>query len=110
MTVGKDDGVHLPDVESQRLRADVGPRINQQRLPVVRLHVDRRTPALVARIRRTARLAIAADHRHAVRRPGTKKCDAQWTGWLRLDDALLALLGLDVAHAQFVEEVIEELR
>ncbi len=80
VTVREDDRVDAADIERQRLRADVGSSIDEQRQSIIGLDVDRRTPSFVVRIGRPTRPAVAADHRHAVRRSSTEKRDAQGSG------------------------------
>ena len=57
VAVREEDGVDAADAERQRLRAQVGSGIDQQRVPVVGLDEDRRAPAPIARIGRIDRSA-----------------------------------------------------
>ena len=66
VAVRKDDGVDAPHAESQRLRSNIRPGINQQRASIVGLDVHRGAPAFVTGIGRATGGAVAADHRHAV--------------------------------------------
>ena len=61
------------DAVRQRLLAQVGRRVDEDRACVGHVDVDRRPQPLVARIGRAAHGAGAADHRHAVRRAGAEK-------------------------------------
>ena len=80
VAVREDHRVHAPKTEPQRLRAQVRPRVHQDGLPVVGFDVDGRAGARVARIWRRAGRAVAADHRHAVRRAGAQEGDLH--GWM----------------------------
>ena len=124
---------------AQRLRAEVGGGVDQDRRARVEPHADRRAPALVARIGGQADVAAAADHRHALRRAGAEKRDCaraiqvglQATGYgcrhsaarrrrladgrsrtliLGRDDPRRVLAGVDEAQAQLVEDRLEQLR
>ena len=53
VAVREDDRVDAADTKCQRLRADVGACIDQQRQPIIGLDEDRGTPSFVARIGRT---------------------------------------------------------
>ena len=73
MRVREQNRVHTPDVESQRLRPQIRRRVHQHAHTVIHLEEDRRPAADVARIGGRAHLAIAADHRDAVRGPRAEK-------------------------------------
>ncbi len=75
-----DDRVDAPHVVAQRLRPEVRRRVHEHAEAVVEVDDDRRARSRVARIVRPADLAIAADHRDAVRRPGAEKQHTHETG------------------------------
>ena len=80
VAVREEDRVDARDAVRQRLlRADRWPcRPAPMRTPPsgrVDLEEDRRAGAAIARIGRPADGAVAADHRHAVRRAGAEKRD-----------------------------------
>ena len=59
MAVGEEDGVDAPDVVRQRLRAQIGPGVDQQPAVVVGGDEDRRPQPLVAGI---GRRQVAQSH------------------------------------------------
>ena len=75
VAVREEDRVHAADVVRQRLRAQVGPGVDQQLPAIVGRRSARTGAAAVARIGGPADGAVAADHRHAVRRAGAEKRD-----------------------------------
>ena len=94
MAVREEDRVDAPDVVRERLRAQIGRRVDEdvsnrvageRRLvgaSVGELDQDRGPRAAVAGIGRAADGAVAADRRHAVRRAGAEEGDrsATWNG------------------------------
>ena len=100
---------------AQRLRAQVRAGVDEDAVASARLDAGSTAAAGVSRgsVERQV-VALAADHRHAVRRAGAEKRDLSrdtLSGLAEsgLDDALLALLGLDEAHPQLVEQIVHEL-
>ena len=66
--------------EMERLLAQIGRGVDENRRAVRHVDDDRRAQAPVARVSRLARGAGAADHRHAVRRSGAEERDARRGG------------------------------
>ena len=60
------DGIEPPNIFAQRLCPKISAGIDNERA-LRRFNVDRRSQPLIARIGRTADVAIATDHRHALR-------------------------------------------
>jgi hypothetical protein len=79
MAVREQDGVDAAHAERERLRAQIRPRIHQQRVPGVGLDEHGRAPAAIARVGGAADAAVAADHRHAVGGAGSEEGDLQLT-------------------------------
>ena len=77
VAVGEENGVDAADPVRQRLLAQVGAGIDEQRRAVVGLDEDRGPEPAIARVGRPAGAAVAADHRHAARRSGAEKRDLQ---------------------------------
>ena len=73
MRVRDEERVHPANVVRERLRSQVGRRVHEHARVVVELDVRGRAEACVARIGRSADVAVAADHGHAVRRAGAEE-------------------------------------
>ena len=67
MRVGVKDRVQAPNVFPNRLLAEIGSGVNQDRMPAV-LNQDRWSSAVVSRIRGMTDGAVAANRGHAHRR------------------------------------------
>ena len=72
MRVRVQNRIDAIDTGTQRLRAKVGPCINQHHMTVVAQR-DRRPQTVVARVRRPADMAVTAQRWHAHRRAGTEE-------------------------------------
>ena len=75
MRMREEHRIDVGDAVRQRLLAEIGGRIDENLRPVRDVDVDRGTQPPVADVGRPARRAVAADHRHAVRRAGAEKGD-----------------------------------
>jgi hypothetical protein len=73
MRVREQDGVDAPKVVAQRLGTQVRRRIHQHTHPVVAVDAMDGTRAGVAGIGRPADVTVAANHWHAMGRPGAKE-------------------------------------
>ena len=93
---------------AQRLGAQVGWRCRRASRRRVERDEDRQAACGVARVGPTGRPRSAADHRHAVRRAGAEEHDAARQA-VRDDDAPFLLAGLDEAHPQLVEQLLDQL-
>ena len=103
-----DNGVDASDAVRERLHAQVRRRVDEHRRPAVGLNQDGRARSFVARIGRAAGAALAADHRHAVRRARAQhEHPGRWRS--RRDDSLFLALRLDEAEPQLVEDGVEQL-
>jgi hypothetical protein len=77
VVMGEEHGIHPVDAVRDQLYPQLRRRVDQQSSPVIRLH-DRPHPrALVARIRRPADGALAANLRHAETGAGSQKRELQ---------------------------------
>jgi hypothetical protein len=74
--VGEQHRVDPPDPVGERLLSQIGRGIDQDAGVVGNVEINRRPQTPVAGIARAAGAAVAADHRHAVRRPRAEKGDA----------------------------------
>ena len=64
--------VQIADIFAKRLGPKISPSIHHPRT-FRRLNIDRGAQPIIARIGRPADVAIAANHRHALRRAGAEK-------------------------------------
>ena len=114
VAVREEDRVDAADVVAQRLRAQVGPGVDQD----ARRRASRRrwTAAAACRADRSSGRSsqsqpiIGTPCDVPVPRNVMRIADGRHSTVSRLDDALLALLGLHEAHAQLVQQVVDELR
>jgi hypothetical protein len=72
----ENDRIHFANILAQRLCPEISPGIHNPRT-FRRLDIDRGAQPLVARIGRPAYIAIAANHRHTLRRAGAEECDLE---------------------------------
>jgi hypothetical protein len=68
----KNDRINTVNILAERLCSEIGPGVHHKRA-LGRFHIDRGAQPLIPRVRRAADFAIAANHRHALRRAGAKK-------------------------------------
>ncbi len=71
--VGEENRVQVADSRPKHLLAEIRSGIYQDG-PARKLHEDGTAQAIVPRVRRPAHLARTADDGHALRRPGSQKC------------------------------------
>ena len=71
--VGQEDGVKVTDICPEHLRTEIRTGIDQDGKAAV-LHQRGGPQALVARVRRAAHLAVAADNRHPLRGARSQEC------------------------------------
>ena len=82
VAVGVDDRVDAGHPVPERLCPQVRRRIHEHLHPVVERQQDRRTGPRVARIVGSAHRALAADHRHPVRRAAAEERDSHDQGMM----------------------------
>ena len=75
VAVGEQDRVHAIEIVGEGLSTEIRGRIDEHAHPVGQFEQDRRPAPAIARVRRAAGAAAAADHRHAVGRPGAEEPD-----------------------------------